>query len=436
MKIKLIQIDNYKVLKNFTADVQGRSFMLMGKNGVGKTSVEQFIQYVLGDPDAIPPDVDINGFLVTTRDGHDWLFKVETKNGKKVVVMEGPDGMKITDDTKGKGKIALTVGAKNFNPHRFIELSRTEKGVKEQIEIWKNTYLDEETKKEILRLEENVKSIEKDRTELGRDITKTKGAIASHPLNNYAYAHKLDEFKPVDITEITTKHGRAAKHNELVERSVAVKEGIQTDVKNTQVSLEKKREELRKLNSEIIFLETKEKELQERLVTANKWITENPKEDTSDLDAQIKTANEANEKHKGAQELKAQVAGLTKLEEEYGEHTANIHSQRQAIQASIRGMAHSVDGLVITEDQMIYRDVPVHSQNLSMSERMELAWKMDMAANPQFKFIFIEDSNLLDEDKWNALIELKDKYDMQIIAEEVVRGQKTLKIELIGDKTV
>lgn len=421
MKIKLIHIDNYKVIKDFTADVQGRSFMLMGKNGVGKTSVEQFIQYVLGNPDAIPPDAEINGFVVTTKDGHDWMFKVETKNGKKIVVMEGPDGMKVTDETKGKGKIAQTVGAKNFNPHRFIELSKTEKGVKEQIEIWKNIYLDEPTRIEILRLEENVKSVEMGRTEIGRDITKLKGAIASHPLNNYAYAHKLDEFKPVDITEITVKHAQAVKHNGQVERSVVIKEGIESD--------------LRRVADEIAVLQASENVMKERLANANKWLSENIKQDTSDLDAQIKSANESNEKHKGALELKGKVADLGKLEEEYGEHTANIHSQRTAIQQAIRGMGHSVDGLVITEDQMIYRDVPVHSQNLSMSERMELAWKMNMAANPEFKFIFIEDSNLLDEDKWNALLELKDKYDMQIIAEEVVRGQKTLKIEIIGEKS-
>ncbi len=418
MKIKLIHIDNYKVIKNFTADVQGRSFMLMGKNGVGKTSVEQFIQYVIGNPDAIPPDTDINGYVVTTKDGHDWVFKVETKNGKKIVVMEGPDGMKITDDTKGKGKIALTVGAKNFNPHKFIELSKTEKGVKEQIEIWKNTFLSEDTRQFISKVEENVKSIEKDRTELGRDITKLKGSIASHPLNNYAYASKLDEFKPVEIAEITAKHGLAVKHNEQVGRSEAIKEGIEAD--------------LVKVSNEIKELLDKEKKLQDRHIAAKKWLAENPKQDTSALDEQIKTANEANEKHKGAQELKGQVASLTTLEEQYGEHTANIQSQREAIRASIRTMGHSVDGLVITEDQMIYRGVQVHSQTLSASERLELAWKMDMSANPQFEFIFIEDSNLLDEDKWSALLELAKTYDMQIIAEEVVRGQKTLKVELIG----
>ncbi len=421
MKIKLIHIDNYKVIKDFTADVQGRSFMLMGKNGVGKTSVEQFIQYVLGNPEAIPPDADMNGYVVTTKDGHDWVFKVETRNGKKIVVMEGPDGRKITDDTKGKGKIALTVGAKNFNPHRFIELSKTQAGVKEQIEMWKNTYLDEGTRKEIARLEENVKSIEKDRTSIGQDVTKLKGAIASHPLNNYAYAHKLDEFKPVDITEITAKHGVAVKHNEQVERSVAIKEGIEAD--------------LVKVSNEIKDLLEKEKKLQDRYIAAKKWLSENPKQDTSDLDKQIKDANEANDKHKGAVELKGKVADLVKLEEEYGEHTANIHSQREAIRTAIRGMGHSIDGLVITEDEMIYRDVPVHSKNLSTSERLELAWKMDMAANPQFDFIFIEDSNLLDEDKWNALLELAKTYDKQIVAEEVVRGQKTLKYELIGEGT-
>lgn len=432
MKIKLIQIDNFKVIKNFTADVNGRSFMLMGKNGVGKTSVEQFILMALGNTDIIPPGTDPNGYLVTTEDGNDFIFKVETKEGKLKVTVEGPDGMKVADDSKGKGKIAQIVGAMNFNPHKFIELSKTDKGRKEQVEIWKNTFLDEPTKKEILRLEENVKSIEKDRTDLGRAITTTEGAVKLHPLNVYAYANRLDEFTPVDITEITTAHAQAVKHNELVAKSIAKKESIDSDLFNNQKLLAEKQEALKKLQQEIESIENKISEGEEAQKKGAKWIEENPKKDTSDLDIQIKAATEANTKHKEAQELKAKVSELAKMQEEYGEYTANIQSQRQAIRDYIRQMDHSVDGLTINENELIYRDVPVHPDTLSESERIELAYKMTMAANPRMKFIFIEDSNLLDEDKWNALLELRDKYDMQIIGEEVVRGQKTLKIELIN----
>jgi len=56
MKIKQIKIKDFKAIKEFEADFKGANIIICGENGVGKSSLMQFIEIALGRNNNIPPD--------------------------------------------------------------------------------------------------------------------------------------------------------------------------------------------------------------------------------------------------------------------------------------------------------------------------------------------------------------------------------------------
>lgn len=77
MRILKVKIDKFKVLEDFEADLNRANIFLVGENGVGKSSVMQFIEIALGRTDNIPADAMGKGEVITDKDGNKFTFKVE-----------------------------------------------------------------------------------------------------------------------------------------------------------------------------------------------------------------------------------------------------------------------------------------------------------------------------------------------------------------------
>lgn len=415
MKIQKVSIKKFKVLENFEADIMGNNIFIMGDNAQGKSSMIQFLKIALGDQSNIPPDATGEGVVVASKDGGNYTLKVKFKDNKPVVEVTSPDGLK---DSR-KGTIAALTGAIGFDIDEFVSLSKTVSGKKKQVEIYKS-FLDAEIIKELDTYAANVKSLEADRTEIGREEKRLRALVESHPLRNEI---DLSKFKDVDTAALMDSLNAANKKNESIKDVKSKIEAKKLDIANYETKIAE-------LEKEIEALKVKKIDTQGEITKGNVWLTANTTIDTTDIQQQIESASETNKKSASARQLKADQEAHAKALEEYGESTANIESQRQTISDTIKQMDTPVEGLSFDEDTLIYKGVPVSEASLSTSEIMELGLLMKLAENKELGILFLERGESLGAKRLKDIQEMAAKNNMQLIVEQVERG-KSLHIEIM-----
>jgi len=72
MKIKKVKITDFKVLKNIEKEIEGQNVLLIGENGIGKSSFIQFIEIALGKSTNVPENATGNGCVWVDKDGGEY----------------------------------------------------------------------------------------------------------------------------------------------------------------------------------------------------------------------------------------------------------------------------------------------------------------------------------------------------------------------------
>lgn len=417
MKIQKVQIKDFKVLKNIEEEINGNNILLMGDNGVGKSSFIQFIEIALGKNTNIPPNAEGEGEVITDRNGNKYTFSVKFKDGKPVVTVTSPDGLK---DTR-KGTIAGIVGAMDFDIDEFTELSKTEKGRKQQVEIFKS-FLSPDVRSELAKYEANVKANYDSRTDVNRQIKEKEGSVKQNPLFNQI---GITKFEKIDTKEVYQEFEKANESNNKIKEVQQRQDQRKNEVAEKKIQAKELQEKLKAIELAI-------KEAEEKQAEAESWLSKNKIADLSEFENKIKTASETNKQYESAELLKKDIALIEKMKEESGELTAKIDSEKQAIVDAIRDMEAPIQGLSFDDEQLVYNGIPVNPDSLSTSEIMELGIRLKMAENPDLGILFIERGESLGAKRLKEIQAIADKAGWQIIMEQVERGKETLHVEIMS----
>lgn len=420
--IETVKINRFTVLKDFKHDFEGKSVLICGKNALGKSSILKFIRVALGEQGCIAPGIDIDGEVHKNVNGDTYIFSVKMKGGKPVVTVTDPKGL---SDSR-KGIIASITGAMGFDIDQFVQMSKTDKGRKEQVELFKS-FFPKETIEWIEKFEANVKAAFEDRTQLNKDVKAKELEVSTNPLN-HLIDKELDKLELVDVTAAMQELKAMQEHNSKIALNIDRKTAIDADV----VTAEKALEEMRK---QLLEAEKNVAEMKARQKKAVEWMAapENQKKDTTKLEETISSATKTNKDYESAQKLKADRALLEKMKEEAENATINIESQREEIKKAIKDMTSDmVPGLTFDENGLIYNGLPVHPDTHSTSERIKLGVRMKIAQNKEIGVLFLERLESVDEDGIRAIMEEAEANGMQVLGEEVRRNQGEMTFELIG----
>jgi energy-coupling factor transporter ATP-binding protein EcfA2 len=423
MKIETVHIKKFTVLQDLTHNFEGHHTLICGKNAIGKSSLIKFLRIALGETDCIPPGIDIDGEVYTNSEGKEYVFSVKMDKGKPKVTVKGPDGM---SDSR-KGVIATITGAMNLNIPEFIELSRTEKGRKTQVEIFKS-FFPKEIIDGIDKLEAHVKTLYDERTQLSKDVKAKDLEVRTNPLNHFI-DKELDKFKPVDVSATLTELKAAQQHNATGERAVIKKAQIDSDVIAAEANVEKARKAL--ADAEGAYQAKRTDQLK-----GAEWLSapENQPKPTGHLEDLINSATKTNEDYKNAQKLKVDKGLLATMVDEQEGYTIRIESSREEISKTIKDMTTDlVPGLEFNETGLIYNGIPVHPDTHSTSERIKLGLRIKIAQNQELGVLFLESLESVDEDGMKAILDIANEFDMQVIGEEVRRNTKEMVFEIIGE---
>lgn len=411
MKIIKVKIRDFKVIKNLEKEVNGANILLLGDNGVGKSSFIQFIQTALGKQKDAPVDVTGNGYVLADKDGKEWRFDVEYKKGKPVVTVTSPDGVK---DNR-KSALANVVGAMDFDIDEFVALSDSTAGQKKQVEIFLSL-LPQEVQDFISQMNARVKKYFDERTEKNREIKTLEGFLTEHPFNKI-----VDEIpnEYVDVNVVAKKIEDAMAHNKK-------RSEIQGRLDNRTSEISDMKAEIKRLQEKIATLEQVNKE-------ANEWLNK-PEHAEVDITKMMESKDKivaTNHNIAIREDYQKHSKQLSLLREEVQDMTVFIESSREEIANAIKDCDSPVEGLSFDDDNLVYNGVPVTSGNLSSSEIMHLGVKLKMAENPDLGILFIQRGESLGGKRLKEIQELAKANDWQIIMEQVERGKESLVIEVM-----
>lgn len=419
MKIKEVRIKDFKCLKDFNAELGGHNVILLGDNEVGKSSLLQWIKISLGDKTCIPPNANGSGEMVVELYGKPVTFKLDLENGVPYIKVTG-DGISINNN---KSAIAQLVGANSFNPDEFVKLSESVAGRKQQIEEFKNKFIDEAIRIDLAKHENNAKNYYAERTEINRDIVKLEGAVKLNPMLNHL--HELDKFCPIDTSEVMEQLKSAQATNTKI---TEVKQRIDSREKDIQSNTNKVKE----LQTQIDALNTVTDDLIKKQSEATEWLKSNHLINTKPFEDTINNATEINKKASDAENLKKQLKEIETLKETSGQLTVMIDTSKQMITDTIRDLDSLIPGLGFDEEQLVYNGVPVHPNSMSTSQRAQLAVILKRAENPNMP-ILLECSESWGQKKFDWLRELSESNDFQFIAEKVESGVEKLELRILAD---
>ncbi len=420
MNVQTVKISDFKILKDLEVGVAGNHILLCGDNGVGKSSFIQFIEIALGKQTNVPPNATGKGEVIFDYNGKPLTCKVSFKDGKPVLKVSG-EGISIDNN---KGAIASLFGAVDFDPNKFVELSKSKAGRVEQVDEFKK-FLDPEFIAGIAKFKSDVKNNYDSRTEINQDIKKLNGATSLNPLNNLPNS-ELEKLKDVDTVQAMAQLTAANTKNANYDKVFSGLETRANTIKDKIGKIAELKQQIEDLNEEIKVIDKEVKD-------GEKWLKANPKIDTEAIEKTISDASEINKKAASAKQLIADRALIEKYTEEAGELTVKIETSNEAINEAIREMESPIAGLSFDEETLIYNGVPVNPDTLSTSEIMELGIRLQMAKNPNLGIIFIQRGESLGADRLKAIKNLADSEGWQIIMEQVERGTKKLHVEIMAE---
>lgn len=394
MKILSLQVENIKRIRAIEIKPQGNTVEITGKNGNGKTSVLDSIEWALAGKKLIPEKpirhgettasivVDMGEYKVTrhwTNENTSYL-KLETAEGAQIKAPQ-----KILDQI---------IGELSFDPLAFSTLEPAKR----------TAVLKDIVKVDFSTLDAEYSKLFAERTEFGRDIEKAK-----HRLENDFKSLPVVTSDDLDLEKIKAERKAAEDSNAALKSAKQNLENIpklisadEDDIAKLEHQLKQKKESLNKLKKNLELV--KEYENQELI-------------DLSTFDARIEKVYE----YKAATERMAERESLDEelsvLQSYHEKHTTRLDQIKQEKVDLIANAKMPIEGLTFGDGDISYNGIPFGQ--LSTAEQIKISMSMAIAMNPKLRVAFIHNGSLLDADAMKQVSEMAIANDMQVWIERV-----------------
>lgn len=398
MRITAIEVTNYKRLSEVKVEPGDDAALVLiaGKNKQGKSSLLDALSAALGGKKEAPEVPVRNGekaadIKVVLDDGALSIHRRFTQGGTHQLEVKDADG-KVRSPQK---RLDELVGGRFLDPLAFMRASGKEQRAKllEVVDLGIN----------LGKWELRYRDLYDKRTEANKDKKRLEAELEGLPVPE-------ETPQGVDTAELIKKRDEAQtrlrRSEELdnkIERtrsSIAAADEVIADLERR---LNEKRKERDSLYAGLRDLEVEKKEHTN---------TEGLRADVEELTDQIEAAEETNKKAmraKAQEERREEVR--QKLEQARKAHQAHeeaIKEHRELREEALRKAKMPVPGLDLSEDGVLYGDVPL--SQASGAEQLRVSLSIAMAMSPHIHDIWVKDGSLLDEDSLQALERLaKDK---------------------------
>lgn len=472
MYIKKLELLNFQVIKEFSADFTGNVYFITGDNELGKSTLLKAIGALLtGERDAVLRNGEEKGFakMVVGDDGNEYTVSLNfTKaNPRGVLSIKGK-----TVQSNNVSMLQQLFGYQNFDAVDFCRWSETAEGRRKQIEVVKSL-LPKEVQKRIEEIDAEVKEAKEERTHLNRDIKNLSGQVKAakeglQPGDITKYGSrievtelierqnvraqldakaqnvqaKLDErISQIEAIPTMQKENERKYHAELerINDEVEAAQKVYEDtVEAAKAAYEKKLREIQTERNDIETCYTNEKERYEQDLTdaerrkanCEKWLQEYEKnKEDVDVAEEIKQAQVHNEKAAQVEDYNKRAEQLSDVESSYNELGEKVDTLQHERKELIEKSELPIAGLSFSDEGLTLNNVPFIDGVVSDSQKMEVATKLIIAANPTVKVFRIARGESLGAKRLKAILDVAKQNGFQGFIENVKRGQEEMQVE-------
>ncbi len=427
MKILSLVVENFKNIEKTDVDFAGRSAIIIGKNGAGKSSLIQAICSPI-DANYLPAkpikkgeergsiELKIGGNLHGEEEVYTLglYFSKEHKKGR--ITITNSDGEKVSG---GKKLISEIVGNIGFDIQEFIKLGVTangsvsKPGVQEQIEILKKL-MPVDVLKEMYKLDHEYEKTYEARADVNKDIKLSKAKLESHEFSQ----EELDFYKElIDTKKIVSKMSNIEKELEDFNK---VDNGTRTAyelIPQIEQEITELKEKLEKATNDLASV----KERHEKGV---KWLEGKTKPSIEVLNDKLSNANQHNVKVKEINDLENSQVAIRALETDSETKTERLLKIKEEKKAIFASSPLPVEGLTFDDEGIFYKELPFNDTQHPSSLVIGIGVKISQAMNPNLRMIVIRDGSLLDEKTLSWLIKDCEKNNYQLFIEKVSESEE------------
>lgn len=409
-KIVRLESENVKRLKAVAIEPNGNVIEISGKNGNGKSSILDSIYYALtgtSEIAAVPirrgeekarVTLDLGSLTITRR-----FNAQEDGSYTTTLVVESEEGARFQ---KPQQILDSLVGSLTMDPLEFTRMKP-----KDQFDALRRFVPDFDFDAAATANKEDFSA----RTDINRRVKEAQAQA-----DGIVVAEDTPD-EPIDESALVDELQRAGEHNAAIEQRKAKRDSVATEIvslRETVKKFEADADELRRRAAEIdakaVEYERNAAELEDKL--ANAGALPDPI-DPSDIRAKIEEARMINAAVSRKKQRATLVATAKKLKAESDGLTKSIADRDAAKQKAIAAAKMPVDGIGFGDGMVLLNGLPF--DQASSAEQLRASIALAMAANPRLRIILVRDGSLLDDQSWAILVELANKYDVQIWAETV-----------------
>lgn len=413
MKITLLEIHDFKRLKDVTIEPGERSVVLIGGNNThGKSSLLGAMSAALGGKKEVPEDPIRHGakkasIRVVFDDGELQIRRKFTTKGSTIEVTS--EGGKISSPQKMLDKI---VGSRFIDPMAFTRLS-----AKEQREtILGCVDLD-------IDLDDNIAAEKRaydERRDANREAKKLKAKLDGFP----DIGDIPDERDPAEINSRILALQENVRGSRDARGEIA---GFQHEVRHHMEALEEAREVLVAARNRVKLCTNGLSDATEE-AEGNIPILAEEADREEEYEEAIQLANNELGECVGFNTMvaarKAAIKQREDLEAEFAEASESSESLTGSIEAlrdkrteALSNATMPIDGLSFDEDGLILGGTPF--SQASGAEKLRASIGIAYALQPELQDIWVEDGALLDEDSLVMVEEFATENDLRVWLERV-----------------
>lgn len=416
-KLIHVKATNLLGLKSANVHLKGRSAVIGGRNGQGKSSFQKAILLGLAGGDAIPGEPTHNGAdageVEVKLDNGMVVQRTVTKDRKTKLRITQSDNPNVRFD-KPQTTLDALFGDLSFDPGEFLSL-----GDKSQAECLMGLGgLDftDQNKARTANYDE--------RTQLGRELKRLEGELAGRPKHDDAPAEEQDP-KTV-LVELEAAQGlvmaNAAERSE-VDRLDSIVKSKQREIDNIGKRLDDIKAQIITLNQQATALRKDRDVLiqdgERAIDKADKLRETSSTFQPPDLDAikaKATTIEQTNAKVRANRERAALQERLDLIRADHESMTQRIQAIDDAKTKALQAVNLPIDGLAFDETGVRYKGVPF--AQCSESEQWAVATAVAFARNPQ-GVVFVSRSGGMDKATRKSVLECAAGLGVQVLLEVV-----------------
>ena len=451
MFIKKLELLNFQVIEQFSADFTGAVYFVTGDNELGKSTLLKAIGALLtGERDDVLRNGASKGFakMVVGDDGEEFDVSLSfTENNPRgtLTIKQKSTGMQ----TNNVSMLQRIFGYQDFDAVEFSRWSETADGRRKQIAVVKSL-LPPAVRERIEAIDVEVSGLKTERTGVNRDV-KTFDALVSSLLGKMEPGDVEKYATPIDVTALMEKQQTNAA---LIEKAKTVRamlaqraeqlaeiparlEAAADSLKQAKEMAAKMIADAEKTYNETVALINAEKaDFESRKANAEQWLAKyeanNPeKTNVPELLAKADAHNKKYSLVEQYKEKKSQFDAVTKKAQEMDARIDALAKERAEL---ISNAELPIEGLTFTDDGLELNGVPFIPGRVSDSQIMEIAAKLIIASNPTVKVFRIARGESLGAKRLATIIDIAKRNGFQGFIEQVQRGQNEMLVEEYTEK--